>query len=79
VQDNDAQRAERDDASHTPVRCQSGKELEREILLSVSLLIVFARAWSWPRGGDPSGSINIRTETDAVVLIFRSRRLARAV
>ena len=28
---------------------------------------------SWTRGGEPSGSINVRTETDAVVLIFCSR------
>src|SRR5690242_15643608 len=28
---------------------------------------------SWARNGDPSGSIGVRTETDAVILIFRSR------
>jgi hypothetical protein len=28
---------------------------------------------SWARDGDPSGSIGVRTETDAVILMFRSR------
>lgn len=28
---------------------------------------------SWTCGGDPSGSINARTERDAVVLVYRSR------
>jgi hypothetical protein len=27
----------------------------------------------WARGGEPSGRINVRTECDAVVLIYRSR------
>jgi hypothetical protein len=30
-------------------------------------------SWSWTRGGEPSGNINVRTEQDAVVLMFRSR------
>jgi hypothetical protein len=30
-------------------------------------------SWSWTRGGEPSGSINVRTEVDAVVLMFNSR------
>ena len=30
-------------------------------------------SWSWTRGGEPSGSISVRTEPDAVVLMFRSR------
>jgi hypothetical protein len=30
-------------------------------------------SWSWTCGGEPSGSINVRTETDAVVLMYRSR------
>jgi hypothetical protein len=28
---------------------------------------------SWTCGGEPSGSINVRTERDAVVLVYRSR------
>src|SRR5690348_11571773 len=28
---------------------------------------------SWARNGDPSGSIGVRTETDAVILMFQSR------
>jgi len=28
---------------------------------------------SWARDGDPSGSIGVRTETDAVILMFRLR------
>jgi hypothetical protein len=30
-------------------------------------------SWSWTRGGEPAGSISVRTEKDAVVLIYRSR------
>ncbi len=30
-------------------------------------------SWSWTCAGEPSGSISVRTEADAVVLIFRSR------
>src|SRR6266699_2258162 len=30
-------------------------------------------AWWWTRGGEPSGNISVRTEADAVVLMFRSR------
>jgi hypothetical protein len=30
-------------------------------------------SWSWTRGGEPSGNISVRTEQDAVVLLFRSR------
>jgi hypothetical protein len=29
---------------------------------------------SWSRGGEPSGSIGVRTEADAVVLMFHARR-----
>ena len=28
---------------------------------------------SWTRGGEPSGNINVRTDLDAVVLMYRSR------
>jgi hypothetical protein len=31
---------------------------------------------SWTRGGEPSGSISVRTELGAVVLIYRSRKLS---
>jgi hypothetical protein len=30
-------------------------------------------SWSWTRGGEPSGNINVRTDLDAVVLMYRSR------
>ena len=30
-------------------------------------------SWSWTSGGEPSGTINVRTEVDAVVLIYRVR------
>jgi hypothetical protein len=30
-------------------------------------------SWSWTRGEEPAGSIGVRTEWDAVVLIYRSR------
>jgi hypothetical protein len=30
-------------------------------------------SWSWTRGGEPAGSITVRTEWDAVILIYRSR------
>jgi hypothetical protein len=30
-------------------------------------------SWSWTCGGDPSGNINVRTEANAVVLMYRSR------
>lgn len=30
-------------------------------------------SWSWTRGGQPSGGISVRTEANAVVLVFRSR------
>jgi hypothetical protein len=30
-------------------------------------------SWSWTCGGEPSGNINVRTEADAVLLIYRSR------
>jgi hypothetical protein len=30
-------------------------------------------SWSWTSGGEPSGTINVRTEADAVVLIYRVR------
>ena len=30
-------------------------------------------AWSWTCGGEPSGSINVRSEHDAVVLVYRLR------
>ena len=30
-------------------------------------------SWSWTRGGEPACSIRVRTEFDAVVLIYRSR------
>jgi hypothetical protein len=29
--------------------------------------------WAWSRGGEPAGNINVRTEADAVTLIYRSR------
>ena len=29
-------------------------------------------SWSWTRGGEPAGSIGVRPEWDAVVLIYRS-------
>ena len=33
---------------------------------------------SWTRGGEPSGGIDVRSEVDAVVLIYRVRRLLAA-
>jgi hypothetical protein len=30
-------------------------------------------SWSWSRGGEPSGNINVRTDLGAVVLMYRSR------
>jgi hypothetical protein len=30
-------------------------------------------SWSWSRGGEPAGSIGVRTERDAVALNYRSR------
>jgi hypothetical protein len=30
-------------------------------------------SWSWTRCGEPAGNINVRTEQDAVVLIYRIR------
>jgi hypothetical protein len=30
-------------------------------------------SWSWTCGGEPSGTIKVRTEMDAVVLIYRAR------
>ena len=30
-------------------------------------------SWSWTSGGEPSGTINVHTEADAVVLIYRVR------
>ena len=30
-------------------------------------------SWSWTSGGEPSGTVNVRTEVDAVVLIYRVR------
>ena len=30
-------------------------------------------SWSWTCGGKPSGSIKVRTETDAVILMYRAR------
>jgi hypothetical protein len=30
-------------------------------------------SWSWTRGGEPAGSIGVRPEWDAVVLIYRSQ------
>jgi hypothetical protein len=35
-------------------------------------------SWSWTRGGEPSGNINVRTEQDAVVLMFRSQTYGNA-
>jgi hypothetical protein len=35
-------------------------------------------SWSWTRGGEPSGNINVRVEPDAVVLIYRARRYGDA-
>jgi hypothetical protein len=32
-------------------------------------------SWSWTCGGEPSGTIKVRTEGDAVVLIYRARSL----
>ncbi len=29
--------------------------------------------WSWTRGGEPTGSIDVRTEADAVVLTLKAR------
>ena len=29
--------------------------------------------WSWKCGGEPSGNINVRTEQDAIVLVYRAR------
>jgi hypothetical protein len=31
-------------------------------------------SWSWTRSGEPAGSITVRAECDAVVLIYRSQR-----
>ena len=36
-------------------------------------------SWSWTSGGEPSGTINVRTEADAVVLIYRVRSFLREV
>jgi hypothetical protein len=30
-------------------------------------------SWAWSRDGEPVGNINVRTESDAVILIYRSR------
>jgi hypothetical protein len=30
-------------------------------------------SWSWTCGGEPSGNINVRTEANAVILMYRSR------
>ena len=30
-------------------------------------------SWSWTSGGEPSGTINVRPEVDALVLIYRAR------
>jgi hypothetical protein len=30
-------------------------------------------SWQWSRGGEPTGNINIRTDTDRVTLIYRQR------
>jgi hypothetical protein len=30
-------------------------------------------SWSWTYGGEPSGNISVRTELDAVILMYRSR------
>jgi hypothetical protein len=30
-------------------------------------------SWSWKCGGEPSGNINVRTEQDAIVLVYRAR------
>jgi hypothetical protein len=35
-------------------------------------------SWSWTSGGEPSGSINVRAEADAVVLSFRARSFLAA-
>jgi hypothetical protein len=35
-------------------------------------------SWSWTCGGEPSGTIQVRTEPDAVVLIYRVRSLLAA-
>jgi hypothetical protein len=35
-------------------------------------------SWSWTRGGEPSGNINVHTEPDAVVLMYRSRSYGEA-
>jgi hypothetical protein len=37
-----------------------------------------AFSWSWDRGGEPCGSMFVRTEVDAVVLIFRWRNAGDA-
>jgi hypothetical protein len=35
-------------------------------------------SWSWTRGGEPSGNINVRTEANAVLLMYRSRSSGEA-
>src|SRR5215467_8412402 len=35
-------------------------------------------SWSWTCGGKPSGSIKVRTEADAVILMYRARSWGNA-
>jgi hypothetical protein len=54
--------------------CESCKSIDVRHLQREGRLWAGQRfSWSWTRGSEPSGSIGVRTETDAVVLIFRSR------
>ena len=54
--------------------CESCKSIDvRHWHRSGRLLAGLNFSWSWTRCGEPSGSIAVRTEPDAVVLTYRSR------
>ena len=54
--------------------CESYKWIDvRRLRREGRLLAGQQFSWSWTSGGEPSGTINVRTEVDAVVLTYRAR------
>ncbi len=54
--------------------CESCKSIDvRRFHREGRLLAGRQFSWSWKHGNEPSGSINIRSEADTLVLIYRRR------
>ena len=55
-------------------RCELNKSIDIRRWHREGRLLAGRRfPWSWTSGGEPSGTINVRSEVDAVVLIYRVR------